>query len=101
MTVTTLLACPAWCDGMCRRCSCEDGACHRKHTQHDTFVMGVDDKGAENCIQFCLERQDTEDAVGLVRVHLDLEEASLHLTLARTRELASALNRIADEGGAR
>ena len=100
MTVATLLACPSWCDGVCRDCPCGDGICRLLHTQEDTRVAGLGREGKPNTVMVALERRDTTDAAGAVRIHLDLEEHDLHLDLDGARELAAALVKLAEQGGA-
>lgn len=99
--VVTKPACPPWCDGMCRRCYCDKVDCHRKHTQDDTRVTGVDSYGDPNWITLSLVRQDTEDTTGPVGVCLDIEQPLLHLTLAQAHALAAALTRVIAEGETR
>lgn len=100
MTVATLLACPSWCDGVCRQCACGDESCYLLHTQEDTRVDGLGRKGKPNTAMLALERQDTADTAGPARIHLDLEEHDLHLSLDGARELAAALLKLAEQGGA-
>jgi hypothetical protein len=93
------IPCPSWCDGTCREYHGDTSTCCREHTQEDVRVVGVNDAGDENAVELALERLDTEATAGPVRVHLDLEEQSLHLTLAGARELAAALLNLAGQGG--